>query len=403
LEEEALDTTIAQERKEASKRFGSPLGLIAVFILGLALYFLLGAIQGGNTIIMDYNQVIANIKERSGLFYWFFMNFTEPNFIGGLFSSILILAGGFVSWLLCLKGSKYAGFEICYGATHIWPWVLFSQVLSLLITMFVCNYMSLFDKGLSWIPTFITIVSVPPAIVLLYGPSVPALLTGAILGGIFCTPAAYWLSQILAPWNIPGVVANVGAMAIVGWAAATVCHVLPWMKKVELKPNKAMAGRKEDVYSPLWLVRRTIAEFSEPLFYGSEVVGIFFTVGIVIDWLLSPRLLTGGAMAVPAILLSQIVAGGVGIFLYADQWEKKGWYPTYVPVVSCSPACVLMFGATIPVALFAGIVGGIIGAPIADHIGGRMASYIHGTVANVTSMALCSILLAIVMQILPWF
>lgn len=398
-----MNNSVGQEKKSNIKRFGSPVGLLAVFILGFALYAILDAVQGNGAVIFDYDMVLENINNGSGMIYWFFMNFTEANFIGGFFTSIFLLLGGAASWLLCLKGSKFSGFETCYGNARIWPWVFASQVLSLVIAMFVCDYMSLFDLGLYWIPTFITIVNVPPAIMLLYGPSVSTLLTGAIMGGVFCTPMAYWLSQIIAPWNIPGVVANVGAMAVVGWAAATICHVLPWMKRVEVHPVEAMADRKEDTYSPFWLIRRTIAEFSEPLFYGSDVAGAFMIVGLLIDWILSPRLLTGGAMAIPAILLTQVVAGGIGSFLYAEQWEKKGWYATYVPVVSCSPACVLMFGASIPVALFAGIAGGIIGAPMADYIGERMADYIPCTVANVISMVLSTILLATAMYILPWF
>lgn len=54
------------------------------------------------------------------------------------------------------------------------------------------------------------------------------------------------------------------------------------------------------------------------------------------------------------------------MFLYAGKFDNGGWYATYVPVVSVGPACVLMYGANIPVAVFAGVLGGIIGGPIAQ-------------------------------------
>ncbi|MDD4593225.1 MAG: hypothetical protein PHG06_22825, partial [Parabacteroides sp.] len=121
---------IEQDTKMSNVRFGSPIGLLAVFIIGFALYFILGAIQGNGAVIYDYDAVLDNIKNGSGLFYWFFMNFSEPNFLGGLFTSIFLLLGGAVSWLLCIKGSKFAGFEICYGSARVWPWVFASQILT---------------------------------------------------------------------------------------------------------------------------------------------------------------------------------------------------------------------------------------------------------------------------------
>ena len=67
------------------------------------------------------------------------------------------------------------------------------------------------------------------------------------------------------------------------------------------------------------------------------------------------------------------------------------------------PACVLMFGATIPVAVFAGVLGGVLGGPVAEFFGDKLPEGVHGTVANVTSMAICTIITAVVMQALPWF
>lgn len=62
-----------------------------------------------------------------------------------------------------------------------------------------------------------------------------------------------------------------------------------------------------------------------------------------------------------------------------------------------------MFGANIPVALFAGMLGGIIGAPIADFFAAKLPEDIHGTNANVTSMALSTIIVSMVMKFLGVF
>ena len=91
------------------------------------------------------------------------------------------------------------------------------------------------------------------------------------------------------------------------------------------------------------------------------------------------------------------------MFLYVDKFADGGWYATYVPVVSVGPACVLFFGATVPAALFAGVLGGIMGGPVAQYFSEKLPEGVHGTVANVTSMTVCTVITAVVMGALPWF
>ncbi|WOL40608.1 hypothetical protein RAH42_02950 [Pyramidobacter sp. YE332] len=386
---------------EHQPRCGSPLGLIIVVLLGFALYYGLNSIQGGTT-LPDYDTVIKNIHGKGEL-YWFFMNFTEANFFAGFCSSLLIIIGAAIAWGAALRGSALAGFEICYGNARIWPWVFASQVLTLSLVMFGFNYMSLFKEDVTWIPTFIAIVNVPPALTLIYGPGIVSLLTTSVLGALICTPVAVWLSKVFAPWNVPGVVSNVGAMAIAGTIAASACQALPWMKKKDIRPITVPIPIHNDTQSATWLIRRTLADFTEPLFYGNDLAGFLLLIGVFLDTMLNPGLSVYGGKCIGAIVLSEIIAGSVGVFLYAGKWKKKGWYATYVPVVSTAPACVLMFGATIPVALFSAVLGAILGAPLAEFFANKIPDYVPGTVANVTSMAITTIIVAVTMQILPWF
>lgn len=62
---------------------------------------------------------------------WFFMNFTEAQFYASVFAGIGIILGGIVAWILAIKNSKYAGFDVCYGSSTLFPWVLASQLISL--------------------------------------------------------------------------------------------------------------------------------------------------------------------------------------------------------------------------------------------------------------------------------
>ena len=404
------ETGAGSGNEQYKQKFGSLPGLIIIVAIGFALYFGMKAI-GGMHAILSYEEILGHIKNgtATGHLYWFFMNFTEPDFYGGLVSAIFILVGGFVAWLLAVKKTKWAGFEICYGQAKIWPWVFASQILSLVLTLYAFQFITMFHTlELSWVPTFIVLVSVPPSMVLMYGPGVKTLVTASVIGAAICTPAAYWINQAittLAPMHtkMPIAVANVLAMAITGIIAASVCHVLPWMKKTEIPMINNTNAPKEKPYSAKWLMRRTITDLSEPLFYGSDIASGFLIVGVILEWILNNDHSTGGAAAIPAILLSQIISGAVGVFLYTNKYIERGWYATYVPVVCIAPACVLLFGDTIPVILFSSILGAIIGAPLAEEITDRLPKFIHPTVANVTSMGVGTIMVVAVMQCMPWF
>ena len=386
------------------RRFGSVAGLVISLAIGFAFYFGLQAV-GGNQESWAYASIIDGIAASlPKQMQWFLMDFTEAQFYAGVFAGAGVIIGGAVAWILAVKGSRYAGFDVCYGSSTLFPWVLASQILSLALAIFVFRYIDLFrGDSVTWAATFITVVGAPPAVMLLYGPSISALLTSSVLGGLICAPVATWMgSYVITPLGLPGVVGNVLTMAITGIIVCKVCQVAPWVEKKPVSPHKSFA-REEDVYSAGWFVRRVLAEFTEAPFYGNEVASLFVLAGAVIDWCICSLHGANGAGTVPAIILSQFTGAAVGVFLYAKKFDKGGWYATYVPVVSVGPACVLMFGGTVPVALFAGALGGILGGPVAEFFAGKLPEGIHVTVANVTSMAVCTTVTAAVMQILPFF
>jgi hypothetical protein len=395
----------AESLTNKRRNFGSLTGLLISIIIGFVIYFLM-TLSKGTVSGLAYKNIINGILgSPSKQVAWFFMNFTEAQFYAGLFASIGIIGGGFAAWLLAVKNSKYCGFDICYGSSTLFPWVLASQVISLGLAIFVFRYIGNFAQpGVTWVATFISVVGAPPAVMLLYGPSISALLTASVLGGLICAPTAIWIGGSIIPLlKIPGVVANVTAMAITGIIICVVCKMLPWVKQVPVKPHHSGTNQEPDVYRASWFVRRTLADFSEAQFYGNEVASIFMLVGVIIDWLICSTHGAYGSNAIPAIILSQFIGSAVGVFFYTEKFNHGGWYATYVPVVSVGPACVLLFGATVPVAVFAGFLGGILGGPIAEFCAAKLPEGVHGTVANVTSMAVCTTIVAIVMSALPWF
>ncbi|MGM0470968.1 MAG: hypothetical protein ACQEQI_01595 [Bacillota bacterium] len=401
---------VESESKFFVQPTGSIVGLLSTLGLGFIIYFLLNNIRNVSQ-WLSYNEIVAKAGDNIGYkFIWFLMNFTEAEFYAGVLASLGIIIGGFIAWRLDVKRSKWAGFNVSYG-TNLWPWVFGSQLISLFIAIFVLNFTRYFSGGdYTWLPTFISVVGVPPAVMLIYGPSIRALLTGSTLGGILSFPIAFWLmNNILPILEVPGVVANVFTMAITGVIVLEVCRVLPWLEQKELnliksdQPKLSADEKLEQMSKPTWFIRRVLADFSEAQFYGNEIAGGFILLGVSLDWILNTGHAAYGSGAIPAIILSQFIGAAVGVYLYFNKYVEDGWYATYVPVVSVGPGCVLMFGASIPVAVFAGVLGGILGGPVAEYLAVKLPEELHPTIANVTSMGICTIVVSVVMKALPWF
>ncbi|MCQ9186873.1 hypothetical protein KMT30_49115, partial [Streptomyces sp. IBSBF 2953] len=67
-------------------------------------------------------------------------------------------------------------------------------------------------------------------------------------------------------------------------------------------------------------------------------------------------------------------------------------YPTYVPLVSVVPAAVLTYGGSWMVIGSSALLGALIAPPLASVISGRLPADFHPYIANVTSMALSTLL-----------
>ena len=394
----------------AAPMCGSFAGFIIAIAIGFAAYALLSLLVAGEGLVpgLSYENIIDGITSQPlKELVWFFMDFTEPEFYASVFAGLGVIVGGAIAYALACRKSRFAGFTICYGEYRMFPWVVASQFLSLALTIFVFRYIDGFDAepGVTFVATFIPIVAAPPATMLLYGPSVPALLVSSALAGLMCSPCATWIAvHINTPLGLPGVVANVAAMALTGFVIFIVLRVLPWVKKVPVPDARPALAPADDVESPAWLLRRVLAEFSEAPFYGNEIASAVSLAGLVLGLVLCPAHAVNGSVdALPAIVLSQVVSAAVGAFLYAGKFAEDGWYATYVPVVSTGPACVLALGANIPVAVVAGVLGGILGGPVAELVGSWLPEDVHGTVANVSSMAIVTAVVYVIMAALPCF
>ncbi len=402
----------AESKQHNIKTTGSLLGLAIVVAIGLLQYFIFIGMKGTSQILPPYGVFVDRIMEQDfqSRLLWSIKDFSEGQFYGGIIAGFGVILGGIVAFILDRRKSKYRGFDIVFGL-NIFPWVLASQLITSIFVIFVLKYLEFIDGDIvTWVPTFLVLVGVPQAVLCIYGPGIKNLLTGSVLGGLLTVPLANYLGyKIMDVIEMPVTVSNYIALALSITIALQVCKLLPWMKGKPfpiIEENIRVLNDEEKyrlLKSPLFLIRRTLADFTDCLFYGNEWATIFLIFGAIVDWIINCRHGMCGTQVFPAILLVQLVSGGLGVFLYGYKHIELGWYPTYVPVVSIGPFCVLTFGTALHTVLFAAVLGGLIGAPFAGLLNRNLPKHLHGVIPNVLAMAITTMTVITVMKALPWF
>ena len=359
-----------------------------------------------------YDGWLAGAYRNAGSFLrWFAGDTTEAEFFKSAIGGLAMIAGGWAAHAGYRRGARWAGFPISYG-TGLWPWVLASAALGLLISDIAWGWT--LNSTALWQPTFVPFVSVPPAVVLVYGPGWRVAGTGAVLGAALATPISLAVVNFFCyPLGLPTVIGNVTGMWAGALIAFLICRHLPWMPP----PQTGSTGDagQEDVTAadeqasapprqgPVWVVRRVLADFTEAQFYGNEIAGACLIGGTLLTYVLNPAVPAYGSGLLPAMLTAQVLTGTIAVLLYRRRWASAGWYPTFVPVVSVAPAAVLTFGPTVQAVTVGAVLGAVVGPPVAAWVAKRLPDDFHPFIGNVVSMTVCTLIIIPLLGILPGF
>jgi len=363
-------------------------------------------------VLPGYPGWLAGAYSRAGSFLrWCVGDTTEAEFFKSAIGGLGMLAGGWAAHAAYRRGSRWAGFPISYG-TGLWPWLLASAALGLLLSDVAWGWT--LSATATWQPTFVPFVSVPPAVVLVYGAGWRVAGTGAVLGAVLTTPISLAVVNFFCyPLGLPAVIGNVTGMWAGALIAFFICRHLPWMPS-PLAGSVGDAGQ-EDVTAadeqasaplrqgPAWVVRRVLADFTEAQFYGNEVAAVGLIGGTVLTYLLNPAAPVYGSKLLPAMLAAQVLTATIGVLVYRRQWASAGWYPTFVPVVSVAPAVVLTFGATVQAVAVGAVLGALAGPPLAAWVAKRLPADFHPFIGNVVSMTVCTLIIVPLLGALPGF
>lgn len=145
-----------------------------------------------------------------------FADLCEANFYGSEWAGLLMVIGLVIQVVLNNQNPAY-------GSGMLGP-ILASQFLASGIGLYV--YWHRF-KQLGWIATFVPVVTLGPAAVLLYGSHLYVVLTAAIFGGLFGAPiAGYISSHIPKHWH--SYTGAVSSMLIITLLFIAMMQALPW-------------------------------------------------------------------------------------------------------------------------------------------------------------------------------
>lgn len=343
----------------------------------------------------DYSHMVSSLPEPSAWLRWVLGDISEVAFYKHEFASIGLLAGAYLAYWANRTGKAWQGFTICYGS-GLWPWLVTSSLLGLLLSNLLWGWTVTATR---WQPTFAAFVSLPAAMVLMFGGGWKVTINGAIMGAVFVTPMCLLIvNYVCNPLGLPAVIGNVTGMAVASVGAFLLCRYLPSLVKSDPpkkppSPVPVPAITKTPDYGVVWSLRRVLADFSEAPFFGNEWASLGLIAGALMAYTLNPESPVYGTGLLPQLIAAQALTSALGVVIWRQQWILRGWYPTYVPLVSVVPAAVLTYGGSWQVIASSALLGALIAPPLACAIAKRLPADMHGFIGNVLAMAISTLLI----------
>ena len=338
-----------------------------------------------------YADMMGDFPSPLAWLRWVIGDISEVAFYKHEFASLGLLLGGALGYWASRYAKTWQGFSISYG-TGLWPWLVTSSLLGLALSNALWGWTLTAD---TWQPTFAAFVSLPAAMVLLFGGGWKVTLNGAVLGALLVTPCCLLMVNFVClPLGLPVVIGNVLGMALGSALAFSLCRCVPVLVKSQVEPivEKPAARPKPD-YGVIWTLRRVLADFSEAPFFGNEWASLGMLAGVLLAYALNPLSPAYGSGLLLHLVAAQAFTSLLGVIIWRSQWQKLGWYPTYVPLVSVVPAAVLTYGASATVMIASAVLGALVAPPLANAIARRLPQYMHPYIGNVLSMAISTLLI----------
>ncbi|KRP59142.1 hypothetical protein SAMN04490205_3427 [Pseudomonas trivialis] len=360
---------------------------LSLFLISALLVLWIAIRHGGSW--PGYSDMTQSLPHPIAWLRWVLGDISEVAFYKHELASLGLLAGAYLAWWASTRNKAWQGFSICYGS-GVWPWLVTSSLLGLLLSNLLWGWSV---TAQTWQPTFAAFVSLPAAMVLMFGGGWKVAINGAVLGALLVTPMCLLIVNfVCVPLGLPVVIGNVLGMALGSVVAFVLCRHVPSLVRSDYLAPTRPAPVKPPTYGVVWSARRVLADFSEAPFFGNEWASLGLIAGVLLAYALNPASPAYGSGLVLPLLGAQALTSALGVLIWRQQWIKRGWFPTYVPLVSVVPAAVLSLGGSWMVVGSSALLGALIAPPLACAIAARLPAHFHPYIGNVISMALSTLL-----------
>jgi hypothetical protein len=373
--------------------------LILLLIVGLLCGPLLAHALQHDSWFPDYFDMMDNLGHPAALWRWVVGDLSELLFYKHEFASLGLLAGAVMAYWASRQGKRWRGFELGHN-TLLWPWVLLSSVLGLLLGNLLWGWtVASGPNGPVWQPTLVAFVSLPAAVVLVHGRGWRVALLGAAGGALLVTPLSLLAVGLIGRFlEWPSMVSSALGMGLGTWAGLWLLGRFPEClgPRGQCPAFGAVCGTS---MAPgprpgiAWWLRRSLADFTEGLFCANEWASLGLILGVWLAWWLNPLAPAHGSQLLPQLFGGQLLCALLAVWVWRRQWRALGWYPTYVPLVSVVPAAILLLGGSWPILLGSAVAGALIAPPLSAALIGRLPASLHRCVGSFLGMAISVLLI----------
>lgn len=336
--------------------------------------------------------VLANWTECHGLMCWL--------------AGAVMVGSGIVAHAYLRKNKDKKGIKMYppAGPGGGYLGMVASGFVGLLVANLLWGFRFDVAAGVTYIAVFIVCCAVPQALTLTYGNNWKVWLTAGAICGIVQYPFeefSLWLANNVL--HIPPLVLFTTFVVLgTGLVCVELFKVCPWVRKYVKDPST----RQQVPYAKTdcgpratggWLVRRTLADWTEIMFFGNEWVGLATIAALVLSWFLNPfSVVYATPDLLPGMVFSSIMAGSLSLFIYEPKYEERGFFNTFV-TVSAMLIPFLFFGmgqipaaTSLPLLVVSAIIVAFIAPLICDKCFGWLSSKLSKRYEGVVLGVLCN-------------
>lgn len=282
--------------------------------------------------------ILANWTECHGLMCW-------------LAGAVMIGSGFIVHWYL-RKNKDKKGIKMYppAGPGGGYLGMIAAGFVGLIVANLVWGFRFDVEAGVTYLAVFIVCCAIPAGITLTYGNNWKVWLTAGVICGLLQYPLEEVCFNLAAQLHIPPLILFTTVVVMVGGIICVeIFRLCPWVKKYIKEPET----RQQTPYVQTdcapratsgWLFRRTMADWTEIMFFGNEWIGVATIAALVLSWWLNPwSVVYASAGVMPGMVFGSLLAGSLALFVYYPKYKAAGFYNTFC-VVSAFLLTFLYYG-----------------------------------------------------------